>query len=109
MERQEALAELLCGLTKRRESLKKVSAGEPSLVFESRPDAPGHFVSTEIETESGSQLAEDAAAALKKIEAGQYGVCEVCETTIPISRMTAVPHATKCLRCQRQAEREGKD
>lgn len=47
---------------------------------------------------------EKVEAAVERCEAGQYGVCEVCGTAIPLSRLTVLPYATKCVRCQRQAE-----
>ena len=38
---------------------------------------------------------------------GQYGFCEVCGTSIPMTRLNALPYATNCIKCQREAEREG--
>jgi DnaK suppressor protein len=38
---------------------------------------------------------------------GQYGVCEGCSCSIPLARLNALPYATFCIECQREAERYG--
>ena len=38
-------------------------------------------------------------AALKRIEAGEYGVCAHCGTDIHPARLEALPYATLCIRC----------
>jgi phage/conjugal plasmid C-4 type zinc finger TraR family protein len=43
-------------------------------------------------------------AALAKIEAGTYGICEVCGERIPDARLHAIPDATMCLKCQSRYE-----
>jgi DnaK suppressor protein len=52
---------------------------------------------------------EKLEAALKRCRAGQYGVCEVCGAEIHIPRLNALPYTTKCICCQRKAEREAQD
>jgi RNA polymerase-binding transcription factor DksA len=37
--------------------------------------------------------------ALSRIEAGTYGICSSCGEKIPVARLEAIPHATKCLKC----------
>jgi RNA polymerase-binding transcription factor DksA len=39
-----------------------------------------------------------------RLRTGQYGVCELCGARIDPARLDAVPHATLCVRCQRQSE-----
>jgi DnaK suppressor protein len=39
-------------------------------------------------------------AALKRIDAGEFGICLDCEEAISSKRLTAVPWAGYCLRCQ---------
>ena len=39
-------------------------------------------------------------AALKKIEAGKYGLCENCSAKILIERLKAMPYARYCMNCQ---------
>lgn len=47
-----------------------------------------------IETIEGVQ------AALVKLDAGYYGVCETCEGPIPIERLDALPAVRTCASCQ---------
>lgn len=42
--------------------------------------------------------------AITRIEAGIYGICEVCEKSIPMTRLKAIPWATKCISCQARFE-----
>ena len=37
--------------------------------------------------------------ALGRIDAGTYGDCEDCGTAIPIERLRALPHTTRCVSC----------
>jgi RNA polymerase-binding transcription factor DksA len=39
-------------------------------------------------------------AALGRVDAGTYGVCEACHQPIPEARLEAVPEATLCVRCK---------
>ena len=42
--------------------------------------------------------------ALKKIEEGLYGICEMCKVPIPKTRLKALPYARLCLKCQEAKE-----
>jgi RNA polymerase-binding protein DksA len=44
-------------------------------------------------------------AALGRIDDGTYGTCENCGRTIGEERLEAIPYATRCIDCQRLAER----
>lgn len=44
--------------------------------------------------------------ALKKMEEGNYGRCEVCEEPINVVRLRAHPFAVRCTRCQEAWERD---
>lgn len=46
--------------------------------------------------------------ALRKIEEGTYGICEICGEAIKKSRLQAIPYAQYCIRCQKRVE-EGED
>jgi DnaK suppressor protein len=39
-------------------------------------------------------------AALGRVDAGTYGICEVCQQPIPHARLEAVPEATLCVGCK---------
>jgi RNA polymerase-binding protein DksA len=45
--------------------------------------------------------------ALERIDAGTYGICEVCGKPIPAGRLQALPYATRCVACKTRAEQEG--
>jgi DnaK suppressor protein len=44
--------------------------------------------------------------ALKRIEAGTYGICESCEEVIDKDRLAAMPFTKLCLSCQEDLERQ---
>lgn len=46
-------------------------------------------------------------AALRKIEKGIYGRCEICRQPIPKKRIKALPFARYCIHCQRSSEHMG--
>lgn len=56
--------------------------------------------------EQDRQEIESVDSALRKIEEGEYGVCESCGRDISLKRLDAVPWARLCIQCAR--EREGK-
>ena len=55
--------------------------------------------------ESNSLSMRDVDDALKRIDAGSYGLCEDCEQLIPTARLSVLPHARFCISCQ--SKREG--
>jgi len=44
--------------------------------------------------------------ALKRLEDGRYGVCDMCEKLIMKERLEAVPFARRCVQCQAAAEKD---
>ncbi|MDB4955549.1 MAG: transcriptional regulator, TraR/DksA family [Myxococcales bacterium] len=44
--------------------------------------------------------------ALKKIEEGTFGVCEICDEPIGKKRLEARPETTLCIKCKEDQERE---
>ncbi len=44
------------------------------------------------------------AAALQRMDAGTYGACSDCSTSIPVARLQAAPQALRCIRCQEKFE-----
>lgn len=47
--------------------------------------------------------------AIELIREGRYGRCEVCDHSIPIARLQALPFAPHCIDCQRKQEEVGVD
>ena len=54
--------------------------------------------------EGVQQALTDIEAALKKIEEGSYGVCEVCGRPIGAQRLSAIPWARLCIADQRKQD-----
>jgi RNA polymerase-binding protein DksA len=55
--------------------------------------------------ENSEHVLAEIDAALQRIEAGTYGICQNCGTQIPQERLEALPWATLCIDCQRDRER----
>ncbi|HET9214108.1 MAG TPA: TraR/DksA C4-type zinc finger protein [Gaiellaceae bacterium] len=55
--------------------------------------------------ESSENLLGAVNSALERIDAGTYGTCERCGRQIAEERLEAIPYATRCIDCQRLAER----
>jgi DnaK suppressor protein len=47
-------------------------------------------------------------AALARLDAGTYGLCQECARPIEPARLKAMPEAETCLACQERREREGR-
>jgi DnaK suppressor protein len=117
MSRKDAILSMHQVLIKRRDALRKALAGDLDLLKELRAQTSGDVVDAALDSvqdEISSQLAEVESRELARIETalermrdGAYGVCEGCSTNIPMARLNALPYATLCIKCQREAEREG--
>ena len=117
MSRKDAILNMRQVLIKRRDALRKALAGDLSLLQELRAQTSGDVVDAALDSvqdEISSQLAEVESRELARIEyalehmrSGQYGVCEGCGSNIPMARLNALPYATYCINCQREAERQG--
>jgi len=51
---------------------------------------------------------EEINEALKKIEEGTYGICEMCDEPISEERLQIKPYAKYCIICREYLEKEGK-
>ncbi len=117
MARKDAILQMREILVKRRDALRKALAGDLSLLRELREQSAGDLVDAALDSaqdEISSQLAEVESRELARIEnaldrmrTGHYGVCEGCNTKIPMARLSALPYATHCIECQREIERTG--
>lgn len=54
--------------------------------------------------ERSEDLLKAIAEALSRLEEGSYGICEGCETEIPLERLKALPFAFYCFDCQEKSE-----
>ena len=102
----------------RRDALRRVLAGDLSSLKElRRSQSAGDVVDAALDSvqdEISSQLAEVESRelartenALERMRDGTYGTCESCGCNIPMARLSALPYATLCIKCQREAELDG--
>jgi len=73
------------------------------------------FASVNLDSERDMQIflqqkkeLEEINEALKKIEEGTYGICEMCEEPIQEERLKIKPHAKYCIICREIIEKENK-
>jgi DnaK suppressor protein len=115
--RNDAIAHLRKVLIRRRDALRSALAGDLSLLKELRGQSRGDvadFALDAAQDEISSQLAEvesreltNIETALERIREGNFGNCEHCDEAIPLARLQALPYATLCIGCQREAEKDG--
>ena len=74
-------------------------------------DDPADSGSASFERETAQSLSNHARGlltqideALRRMEAGTYGICERCGERIEPERLEAIPYATLCLECKRRDE-----
>jgi DnaK suppressor protein len=114
MNRKRSLASLRDALLKRCDALRHDLAEEMLLSDLSSASIPGDLADLAVDNANEEARFLLGAAevrelfrierALDRIDQGRYGVCEVCDQPISSARMRAVPYATRCLSCQREAE-----
>lgn len=117
MARKDAILNLRQVLLKRRDALRQALAGDLSLLKELREQTSGDVVDFALDSaqdEISSQLAEVESRELAQIENalesmrhGTYGICDGCQKPVPLARLQALPYATTCIECQREAEKAG--
>jgi DnaK suppressor protein len=117
MARKDAMMSLRQILVRRRDALRQALAGDLSLLKEMRQQNSGDVIDAALDTaqdEISSQLAEVESrelthieTALERMRKGDYGACEGCGNAIPLARLQALPYATMCIQCQREAEKNG--
>ena len=54
--------------------------------------------------ESETVEASEIERAIEKVDAGTYGICEVCNKPIGADRILFLPYVTMCIKCQELAE-----
>ena len=57
--------------------------------------------------ESEEALAREVDEALIRLEQAAFGVCETCETPIPLARLEILPFTRYCVECQQKREGQG--
>jgi DnaK suppressor protein len=116
MKRKDLILKLAKTLVRRRSELVRALAENTSIIAAN--DRPvGDSVDAAVDSERDeldSQLAAvesreiaEIDEALDRIRDGNYGKCDGCGQAIPALRLQALPYATCCIKCQRDAEQLG--
>lgn len=116
MSRKDAILRLHKNLVAKRDALRNQLVDEMNLTYGSHSGG-GDVVDAAMDdsqNELHSQLAALESRELFQIERaiqlirnGRYGLCESCETKIPVARLNALPFTTRCISCQQKQERRG--
>ncbi len=114
MARKDSIKKLHNLLVNRRDALRQALAGDLSLLKALPEMTGGDVVDAALDAaqdEISSKLAEVESRelvqienALERMRQGTYGLCEVCNSKIPLARLNALPYAMTCIECQRAAE-----
>ena len=113
--RNDSIKKLREVLVTRRDALRAAIDGDLSQLQALQKS--GDMVDAALDTahdELSSQLVEvesreltHISVALKRMQEGTYGKCEGCDGKIPLARLQALPYASTCINCQREAEKAG--
>ena len=63
------------------------------------------LVSSQLAESESRELAQ-IELALERIRRGSYGECRGCGQEIPVARLQALPYAARCVKCERDAEKQ---
>lgn len=118
MARKDALLRLHKRLVTRRDALRsKLNNDLDGLGSTSKNSGPGDVGDDAYDgarTELTSKLASIESRELGMVERalqgmrdGHYGQCEVCQKSIPVARLQALPFAMFCVACQQKVEESG--
>jgi DnaK suppressor protein len=99
----EEQASLRQELTSLEDSVQEANVGLGNHMAE---DATAAFdQATAVSLRRGHELAlKEVERALHRMDEGNYGRCDRCGDEIDFARLKAVPQASLCMTCQRQAE-----
>ena len=115
MARSDALLRLHKSLVDRRDELNRRLGGLKDLLHSSGEsgdsadqafEASGEEVSSQLAQLESRELLQ-IERSLERLKRGIYGLCEVCQKKIPVSRLNALPFSTTCIECQREMEVSG--
>jgi len=90
----------------RRDQLQQIAAATAATGGDGPPgrqDAAQIEVTVKLAA-SARMVLSDVEAALVRMEEGRYGVCHLCRQRVSRDRLTVVPQARYCSRCQQVRE-----
>jgi len=88
------------------EGIQVVTEDLPDTVDRSALESDRNFVLRLKDRER--KLIKKIDEALKRIETGDFGVCDVCREEIGVERLKVRPEATLCIACKEEQERREK-
>jgi len=103
--RRQLLAQLQDELAKTSRVLTEGSGGDLLDLAQDNEGLESSYQIAEIE----SNAVEEIENAIERLDAGTYGVCEMCSDQIPPARLKALPSATLCVKCKERQEASGGD
>ena len=98
---------LLGDVEKLNQSVKESEIGQIADIS----DDAARAYNLELEGELGEQewkKLKQVDLAIKKIAAGEYGICTQCESAIPEARLEVVPYTEFCTQCLSEMEKNSK-
>jgi DnaK suppressor protein len=57
-----------------------------------------------VMSDADARTLENVVAAIRRLDAGGYGICAICDEPIEPARLRALPEAAECVDCVRFAE-----
>ena len=118
MARKDALLRLHERLVAQREAMRqklidenklaRVSSGAKADVADAASDGEQTEINSQLAALESREL-NQIQRAIDLIRKGRYGTCEVCQSSIPIERLKALPFTPYCVSCQRELEESGND
>ena len=99
---EKELVELAEGMDCNLDGLHHPEADSPDLI-----DRAASFIDRNLSQnicDRKNQRARKIEQALKDLESGMYGICQVCGDDIAIKRLKANPVARQCISCKTQTE-----
>jgi len=84
-----------------------VNADSKATLINDSSEVPGGSVEGEIDlalTQLKGEMLQRVAAAISRLEEGNYGRCVECEGEIPGARLEAMPFAIRCRGCESAKE-----
>lgn len=118
MSRKNSLLKLHERLVIKRDSLRKKMNTHIDLAKPGRfgvgdvADIASEGAETELKTQFAvleSRELRQIEQAIEMIREGRYGTCFVCQHSIPITRLKALPFTPCCINCQRDLETKNED
>jgi DnaK suppressor protein len=85
------------------EELATLEAHQPGAPIEDADRSQVQAVLSRLEGRDRHEL-DEIFAAVTKLGAGTYGLCESCRGELPLARLRAMPTARHCLSCQAHRE-----